>query len=82
MEDDEGESSEGKIQIFTDSKEKVPELDPSEDNPFYEPPIQDAPPAEPSKRRTSRKRKAAAISESREEVKEAFNREEGMVYVL
>ena len=82
MENEEDADPEGKIQIFTDSKEKVPELDPSEDNPFYEPPVQHAPPPEPSKGRRTRKRKAVPIAEDRKEIKDAFDRKEGMVYVL
>ena len=82
MDDEEDASSEGKIQIYTDSKEKVPELDTTEDNPFYEKPQEHAPPPEPRKGRSGRKRKAAPIIEDRKEVKEALNREEGMVYVL
>lgn len=82
LEDEEDANSEGQIQIYTDSKEKVPVLDPTEDNPFYEPPEQRAPPPEPSKGRSSRKRKAAPNTEDRKEVKDAFDRKEGMVYVL
>lgn len=80
--EDEETSSDNKIQIYTDSKDKVPELDPSEDNPFLEQPSQAAPPPEPSKIRSSRKRKASQGAEVKREIEEAFNREEGMVYVL
>lgn len=81
MENVDDADSEEKIQIYTDSKDKIPELDPTEDNPFYEPPEQYAPPPGPSKGR-SRKRKVAPAAEDRQEVKDAFNREDGMVYVL
>ena len=81
-EDNEEEKSEERIQIYTDSKDKLPELDPSEDNPFYEKPKEQSPPSAPNKGRSSRKRKAAPSAEDRKEIKEAFNREEGMVYVL
>ena len=81
MEDDDDAGSENQIQIYTDSKDKVPELDLSEDNPFYEKPGQDVPP-EPSKAKSSRKRKASHTIEDNPEIEEAFNREEGMVYVL
>ena len=80
MEDD--ADSEDKIQIYTDSKEKIPELDLSEDNPFLDRPEQEAPPEEPRKTRGSRKRKAPSITESNPDIEEAFNHEEGMVYVL
>ena len=81
MEDDDDAASENQIQIYTDSKDKVPELDTSEDNPFYEKPSQDVPPA-PSKKKSTRKRKASHTIEDNPEIQEAFNREEGMVYVL
>ena len=81
--DDAGDaSSEGKIQIYTDSKDKVPELDLHEDNPFLERPEEHSPQPEPSKSRSSRKRKAAAISSDRKAVADTLDREEGMVYVL
>ena len=82
MEDDGDASSEGKIQIYTDSKDKVPELDLHEDNPFLERPVEHSPPPEPSKPRISKKRKAEAISKNRKEVTEALDHDEGMVYVL
>ena len=82
MEGEEEDSSEGRIQIYTDSKEKVPELDPSEDNPFYELPEHRDPPPAPTKRKTSRKRKATSSIDDSEKIKDAFNREDGMVYVL
>ena len=80
--DNNNEKPEDNIQIYTDSKDKLPELDPSEDNPFYEKPKDQSPPSAPSKGGSSRKRKTAPTAEDREEIKEAFNREEGMVYVL
>lgn len=82
MEDEEDAHSQANIQIYTDSKDKVPELDPTKDNPFYEPPEQQPPPPEPSKGRSSRKRKAAPTAEDRKEIKDAFDRKEGIVYVL
>lgn len=80
--EDEGDDSENKIEIYTDSKDKVPELDTSADNPFYEQPDQDGPVPEPSKSKTGRKRKASRGVEDDAEIKEAFHRGEGMVYVL
>ncbi|KAL9632608.1 MAG: hypothetical protein Q9164_005215 [Protoblastenia rupestris] len=81
MEDD-GQSSEDKIQIYTDSKDKVPELVVSKDNPFFEQP-QDVPPApEPVKARISRKRKHHDGVESNPQIEEVFKRDEGMVYVF
>lgn len=80
--EEEGDASENKIEIYTDSKDKVPELDTSQDNPFYEQPVQGLPVPEPTKTKGSRKRKASHGVEENKEVEEAFDREEGMVYVL
>ena len=81
MEDD-GTSSEEKIQIYTDSKDKVPEMDVREDNPFLERPNEQPPPPEPVKARSSKKRKTDHGVETNPQIEEAFNRDEGMVYVL
>ena len=81
MEDD-GANSDGGIQIFTDSKEKIPELDLSEANPFIDRPEQEVGPGEPWKNRGGKKRKATSITGSNPDIEEAFNHEEGMVYVL
>lgn len=80
--EEEGASQENHIQIFTDSKDKVPELDLTEDNPFLEQPLQAPPPPEPSKGRSNRKRKASQAIDGNPEIKEALNRDDGMVYVL
>ena len=80
MEDD--ADSEDKVQIYTDSKEKIPELDMSEDNPFIDRLDQEVPSEESRKIRGSRKRKATSITGSNLDIEEAFNHEEGMVYVL
>ena len=82
MEDDDDEGSENKIEIYTDSKDKVPELDPSEDNPFNDQHAQTVASAEPHKAKGSKKRKAEHSVDASTEITEAFNREEGMVYVL
>ena len=79
---DDGSYSEDNIQIFTDSKEKIPELDPNEDNPFYD----NSSHANLYKKlpniKNDRKRKVRAGISENKEVEEAFKREEGMVYVL
>lgn len=80
MEDDEDATSENRIQIYTDSKDKIPEIDTSEDNPFYERLVEDAPDA--AKPKNSKKRKARHSIEGGKEIEEAFKREDGMVYVL
>ena len=75
-------SSEGKIHIFTDSKEKLPELDTSEENPFYDIAAQPGPSQEKRKSRGSKKRKGSSTVHGNKEIEEAFNHEKGMVYVL
>ena len=82
MEDDGDVGSENQIEIYTDSKDKIPELDPSEDNPFYDQHAQTVGFPERQKRKGSKKRKAAHSIDASTEIEEAFNREEGMVYVL
>lgn len=72
---------ESNIQIFTDSKERIPELDMSKDNPFYDNPIQPQTSEEHGKSR-GRKKKETSIVKENKEIHEAFNHEEGMVYVL
>lgn len=67
------------IQIFTDSKDKLPELDLGEDNPFIEKPETTIPP-EPTKASARRGRKGQV--KSNPQIEESFNHEEGMVYVL
>ena len=74
--------SEGGIPIFTDSQDKVPELDLSEDNPFIDHPLKRAAHERPSKAKGSKKRKAHSESVTEETIKDAFDREKGMVYVL
>lgn len=80
--EDNGASSEDKIHIYTDSKDKVPELNEGRDNPFIERPRSNSPQPEPVKARTSRKRKHSLGVETNPQIEEAFNRDEGMVYVL
>lgn len=75
------DNSQDQIQIFTDSRDRVPEVDTSESNPFYEPPSQ------PHKvHGTSKRRKVngtAKVTESRDpQVQEAIDHDDGMVYVL
>ena len=60
------------IEIYTDSKEKLPEVDDSNDNPFY---------VKPGKHSQARK-KAAKASDHNREVQDILQRDEGMVYVL
>lgn len=66
------------IAIFTDSHERVPEVDTSEDNPFYNP--KTAVP-EPIKR-ASKRRKITVPGEGEQSLEDAAKREDGMVYTL
>jgi hypothetical protein len=72
----------GQVQIFTDSRDNVPELDRSEDNPF----LDHAPAkAEASVKRvggTSKRRKLTTDQKKDAQVEEAIKNDEGMVYVL
>lgn len=69
-EDGKAAGSSSKIEIYTDSKERVPTLDEDEANPFLS---RNA--AKPNKRRRSK-----AVTE--EEMEEAARNDEGLVYVL
>lgn len=80
-EEDDAVHSEGNIPIFTDSKEKVPELDLSEDNPFYDNPLHADPSRYTSRPRVSGRKKSTGNTKYPEEM-EAFKRGEGMLYVL
>ena len=74
--------SEGGIRIFTDSQDKIPELDLSEANPFIDHPMKRDPPEGSSKAKVSNKRKPQSEPVSKEAIKDAFDHERGMVYVL
>ena len=72
--DSPGAGSDGKIEIFEDSKDKVPEVDDSAENPFLAKP-------ETRSARSRGKRKADELGQN-EEVQEVLKRDEGMIYVL
>ena len=80
---DEGDSS-NQIQIFTDSKDKIPELDLSENNPFIDHDDTAAGESTSSKpvRRTSKRRKISGASQMDKDVEEAIKNDKGMIYVL
>ena len=80
MEDDAG--SEGGIKIYTDSKDTVPELDRSEENPFIDHPLKRDQSEERRGAKAGKKRKAQPEGIDKDQIQEAFNHEEGMVYVL
>ncbi|KAL4896931.1 hypothetical protein BDV59DRAFT_82011 [Aspergillus ambiguus] len=72
----EGESQNGSaIQIYTDSRDRIPEVSKSEENPFYKNPETTG-----TSTRTS-KRKGAGLKRD-DDVEEAVKREDGMVYVF
>ena len=70
--------SEG-IQIFTDNRDKVPEMDGSESNPFT-----DNPDGTRVKKvaGSSKRRKVSSERPKDSQVQEAIDKDEGMVYVL
>lgn len=72
------EEVEEPIEIFTDSQDRVPEVDRSEDNPFYG--SSATVEQEPPRRRS--KRNVAIPGEASQAVDEAIQREDGLIYVL
>lgn len=80
--EDDSEHPEGNIQIFTDSKEKVPELDLSEDNPFYDNHVRADSSRHHSRPRVSTRKKTSDNINNNPQETEAFKRGEGMLYVL
>ncbi|KAL8738269.1 MAG: hypothetical protein Q9181_000904 [Wetmoreana brouardii] len=81
--DDSGEDEDanGRIQIFTDSKEKIPELDLGDHNPFLGN-LDTAGPPEPHKTTRRSARKGKGHVKTNPHIQDAFNHEEGMVYVF
>ena len=77
----ENEGAEAQVKIFTDSKEKVPELDLNEENPF----IDRQQPGESSSPQkvtgASKRRKISGKAKKGDEVEQAL-KEDGIVYVL
>ncbi|MCJ1398508.1 hypothetical protein MMC11_001708 [Xylographa trunciseda] len=71
-------SSEGKIEIYTDSKDRLPEVDEGEENPFYVKPC----PEPTTNKRAGKRRKVNDESDHNVEVQEMLKRDEGMVYVF
>ena len=72
---DDDASSDGKIEIFTDCRDRIPELDESEDNPFYVKPG-------PRSKRGGNKKKDEVMNARTQEELEVLKRDEGMFYVL
>ena len=73
------EEEEESIEIFTDSRDKLPEIDDRTENPFYGDAQVSVP--EPTKRR-SKRNKVVVPGEGVQTVDEALHREDGLVYVL
>ncbi|KAH8903188.1 hypothetical protein BR93DRAFT_866259, partial [Coniochaeta sp. PMI_546] len=65
--------------IFTDSRERIPEVDPNEDNPFYGPTVTTAPAAP---KRRSKPQHVNIPGEGEVAVDEAIKREDGMLIVF
>lgn len=72
------EGEDGNIAIFTDSKDRVPELDEREDNPFY---VKQSN-VKPTGSNVSRRKKVVEEIKRDPKVEEALNRDDGLVYVL
>lgn len=70
------EAADDSIEIFTDSRERLPERDERAENPFYGETV-----AEPTKRR-SKRRNVSVPGEKSHTVEEASERQDGMVYVF
>lgn len=70
------------VQIYTDSRDNVPELDLSEDNPFVDHPPQEPGPSVQHLTGTSKRRKLSSERKKDPQVEEAIKNDKGMVYVL
>ncbi|ORY62650.1 uncharacterized protein BCR38DRAFT_439382 [Pseudomassariella vexata] len=70
------------IAIFTDSRDRLPELDTSEENPFYGETLTIEPVPDPTKRRSTRRTTVLIPGEGRVDVEEAVKRDDGVVYVF
>lgn len=80
---EEGDTTiEHRISIYTDSKERVPELDTSEENPFYDNPANSSKDKELDKAKGSKKKATKSILEKEKQQDEAINHDKGMLYVL
>ncbi|KAL8904301.1 MAG: hypothetical protein Q9207_003365 [Kuettlingeria erythrocarpa] len=75
----ENEEPDSRIQIFTDSKEKLPELDLSESNPFIDRPGETES-LEPQNSTGRRGRSTPVKTDAH--IENTFNHEKGMIYVL
>ena len=78
----EGGVGPGHVEIFTDSRDNVPELDLSEANPFIDHPSEGAVPPVKGAGRTAKRGKLSVERKSDPLVDEAIKNDEGIVYVL
>ncbi|KAG8525935.1 uncharacterized protein KY384_000697 [Bacidia gigantensis] len=78
--EEDGQNLDERVQVFTDSKDRVPEVGPQTDNPFVDGSQQNQQP-EMAKPRASRKRKQRHV-ETNPQIEDAFNRDEGIVYTF
>ena len=74
---DDDEDEDPPIQVYTDSHDRVPELDEREDNPFLH-----AQPPSPPMRRASKRLKVEIPGEGDVSLEEAQKRQDGLIYVL
>lgn len=70
------------ISIFTDSQDRVPEADISNDNPFFGGGAVTAPSDSATPRRRSKRNHVSIPGEGKQSVDEATRREDGLVYVF
>ncbi|KAI9929144.1 hypothetical protein ASPWEDRAFT_25013 [Aspergillus wentii DTO 134E9] len=77
---DDPSQNQSSIQIYTDSRDRIPEVDESESNPFYKKTTEVEPPV-PAAPRVSRRRKVGE-SKRDKEVDDAVKRDDGMFYVF
>ncbi|KAL9618282.1 MAG: hypothetical protein Q9160_006993 [Pyrenula sp. 1 TL-2023] len=78
----EDDGNQSQIQIFTDSKERVPELDLNEDNPFVDHTSCERDSSSKKSGVSSKRRKISAERKKDKDVEDAIRKEEGMVYVF
>lgn len=69
--DDDSLATSEKIEVYTDSKERIPTMDPAEDNPFLD---------RPGQKRQSKPAKKKSTRDARMEA--SVKNDEGIVYVL
>ncbi|OTB03630.1 hypothetical protein M426DRAFT_23570 [Hypoxylon sp. CI-4A] len=74
------EDVEEDIEIFTDSRDRIPEKDQDEENPFYQEEATAAEPATPIRRDTSKL--VSVPGERKQTLEESLEREDGFVYVF